>query len=1791
MVKHTRTKEEERRCCPPEKPVDNDKTSEKVEYANYVRNTKYKEVIQGRAQNVEVLNVLSSSISVRFEYVGYPREFIYQIEEPQTKTTTRYTVNASQGTTFTFNGLSHNTRYLINIYVKYVTITPYGLSSPISVRTPNEFKVTDFILSARNISVTVDFAQSPSNPPKYIVYLTDISGITVNQTVENVFLDDFQAPRKIVTFDNLVNDVSYSVYIDTFYYLDDGTQKQILRSATQTIRTLRENKIFDIQYSNITGNSVDLSFQPIEHENVSSYVIRFTEQNTTPDGVVDASTFIVHDDSEKNVTISDLKRNQLYRIDISNTYIQFNNTYENSFEFQTRNEGEVLNISNENDMYNAFGTITFSKSPFTETYLTYINDLSYITYDISYSANQVNSVHYSSVPFKQVNSVSDNIDSYTIGSLANPLLDISTTYYLYVRTKYYLHNGQINVYDASGVFQTLHEGPVQDISFTDINAYDVDISFSSIYTPVEYFVRLYNVRKASQIIKRIAYTSGVINVNFTNLINNREEYKVEVKSVFNNGHEYNLDSSFNTTNEGALDTIDFYHYDNSVNVFLDIFEPSYQDMSNAVVLYMNGISNEITFDSSYIYQNHYFQNDITLTNDVSSHTLSLHGVSSYFYLHWQDSKTNVYDTSYTITISNEHGINEQIQVPQYFGEEPIQPYNTKRSQLIDLGNKISNTTIAVSNATSNAVNIKNMYLYPVARTFADLSVNTVYDISLVNTFPVTNNSYTYETRFQTHNNFYMEDIHFSNHTGYTIDFEPSGNVHYDTFYRITEPNSDIVGEGEFPYLEDNVITVGNNPELKPDTSYNFEIIGKFIQLDLPFYPSYHYYVNYFHTSTLNESRINDLSFSTIRAETVTFNKTGLDVSGANDISRIDISFVNQVTGNIDVFQSTSDPQRTIHGLILDTSYALQVKHTYNSGNIYFSQGFPFKTKNQSGVKLLYNYLFTQSFIHRIDILKDTINDISYGTVLFQYNPAIGEPVKNTISIEDTSTDINYTDISNNPSREFVEIADFSGGGILRENTTYRFSVTTEYADGNEYITHDTVKIEETNILNTNFVLGVSAQLNYDENQDLYHNVPDHWSLHEGYVAFDESSDDPNGNPTIVETQNTGIPGNVVLLNHVAYPYKLSRLEQVITVQLLAQEYEIQYFAANLYNPNTRPIFATYQTNTNIYTDSNIRYHVFLEDILSGSPLENSYDDILDTSNNSTLWSKHQLKFSLNTKIPQDTVKLVIERVGYEYNMLGIMNVQLKTISKTNKDLSVGLRRSINNELSLIYNVEPIINQNEYYTTAQYYNVRIIYDDTPTLLTNSGKTVISHVLYIKDVSNSIEIPVDITGYNVPLLDGTIVPGYDVSGVNFGSYVGLKNGYLYTFYIITTYDDNSSNSSNEFGAYMNPLRSPVLLIENLEGDKSLVHRYLQNSSLDSTYRVEFKYRSAFGKQGSYTNEMYITNVTDDISQNTFIPTNTNTIVFQGKEDTKIEQLDENKTYRVKIVTAYNDGQTFETPEFDFSANFQSYHVQSTPTHTLVHLFDNLMYEFQADDTTINTQTPFQIQVQGLPNKLHFPSLGYVVVGSGGSGGSTNFFHTYNFTGGHGGWCENGYIQTTEDSSYNIYVASKSSGLSLSKHVLGGDTDVVGFQGLYSSIETMDGVYIVRADGGNGSFGSRTSDISINTFNSVQEKDICNNMVVYREVSPFRTYGRGGDYDPTNNNGTDGKTISFNGVPERYTTFQHIFGGGGGSSISGSSGGNGGGGDTGIPGSQCSGGGGGGGNTTGGSGVVYIWGTFTP
>ena len=1522
MVKHTRTKEEERRCCPPEKPIDNNKTSEKVEYANYVRNTKYKEVVQGRAQNVEVFNVASSSVSVRFKYVGYPRQYIYQIEEPIAKTTARYTVDATQGTTFTFNGLQHNTRYFINVFVKYVTTTPYGLESPISIRTPNELYVTDFILSARNVSVNVDFAQSPSNPKKYVVYLSNGSNINRNQTIENVFFSDYQEPRKRITFENLDNNVTYSVYIESIYLFEDGSEKPRLRSATKTITTLKESSVQTLNYYNITGNSVDISFQVVEPNNVIVYNIQFIEQIKTDDGFQNGNVTNISSPNSY-VSVNLLKLNTNYKIQISNTY-NSTNEYVNTFNnFRTRNERAVTNITENNIMYNEYGTVTFLSSPFIDN--GYPNDLSYITYDISYSESP-NPSPYPSL-YTTVYNSNENIDEYNIGNENNPVLKINTIYYFYVRTTYYHGSGQHNVYDASGIFQTLFEGPIQTIQFTDINAYDVNIKFIDVYTPLSYNVQLIDILLAK--ITGIDTTENTqqYNVYFDNLKNNNN-YDIRINSVFENNHVYTVDVSFNTLNEGLLNRIDFYHYDNSFNVFIDIYSSNFDDISNNVHLYLNNTKTEITFDASYIYETNYFPNGLILSTfqNSSEQTLSLHGVDSLFYIQWEDYKDqNTYDVSYVITISNEHGFYKNLQVPAIYGEESIKIYNTKRSQLINLNNKTSHTTVSITNTSSNPVYIENVTIHPVAHTYTGLTNNTIYDISLTNFFVNTNNSYTYETKVKTHNDYYVEDVYFLNHTGYTFDFEPSGNIHNITYYNITQTTNNYL----IPYGQDIIntnnlpITIGGVTELTPDTSYTLQFTSKFIQLDLPFYPSYHYYVNYFETKTLNESRIKDISFYTIRANSAELRESDVDVSNILSIESFDFTFV-QSNGNQNIYHNIQSltPYYLFSGLTLNTSYSINVVHTYNYGNKnqYTSTGFSLQTAFQSSVVLLKNFFYIESFVHRVDFISST----NFASVYIKFLPAIGNPSGNTFYVRDVITNSVYS-FHFTTTNTLVEF-DFSGVAnttipYLIQNQKYEFYVDTSYSDGNVYRTIiDDVSMVETNIFNSNNILEVdSSLLSYDTYNKWYNNIPTDWVLKNGYMAYDTQQSDPNLNPTIIAVSNTTIHGFSALLNYSAYPYEFSSLEQPIELELLPQTYEIRLFAANIYDPNVTPQFIPYpyQPNTYIYTHSNIKFDVFLQDIVSGNVYDYSLQSI-ETNHNTRDWYLYTYTFPLNMSIPPNNVKIVIQRTGYEYNILGIMNVQLK-VSGPNTDYSVGILRNINNDFSLIYNVEPIlpINDSNPYKNATNYNVRVVYENVQTNLTLNN-----HALYVTDVSNGyVSNPILLSG-NVNI-DGVDISGMDISGsiIQFpNAYSGLQKSYLYSFYIESNFmNPSSSYTTISYETYILPYRSPVLFLENSEGDDSLIHKYLQNSSLDGTYRVEIQYQLPYGNFEQYINRLYIRKPSSGEFVEANIPSNVYKYIFNGTKDGQIPTLEEDITYTLQLETIYNDGRTYITPEFDFSANF--------------------------------------------------------------------------------------------------------------------------------------------------------------------------------------------------------------------------------------------------------------------------------
>ena len=306
--------------------------------------------------------------------------------------------------------------------------------------------------------------------------------------------------------------------------------------------------------------------------------------------------------------------------------------------------------------------------------------------------------------------------------------------------------------------------------------------------------------------------------------------------------------------------------------------------------------------------------------------------------------------------------------------------------------------------------------------------------------------------------------------------------------------------------------------------------------------------------------------------------------------------------------------------------------------------------------------------------------------------------------------------------------------------------------------------------------------------------------------------------------------------------------------------------------------------------------------------------------------------------------------------------------------------------------------------------------------------------------------------------------------------------------------------------------------------------------------------------------------------------------GLENSDISNLIQGETYEVFIRTTYNNDQTFDTPTFDFSASFDYSFSITYSSNSNANTIDdfkpsgssviNNMYMFKADTGVINAHSVYKLETSGLKD-LHYANVYCVVGGAGGSGGKKESYginqpqgysnNKHNTSGGHGGWLENSHFYVSNDLSYHVYVASKSSGhiqpitnflntgisyltdSDLSFDLI--EHDVLGINGLYSSIQSDN--IIIKADGGNGSFGTRnvivgdTSDVSIRTYNHIYSEDISYAIGYVKPNAKTRSYGRGGDVyiaTITNNGangrpGEDGIDLSFNGIDISY-------GGGGGS-----------------------------------------------
>ena len=864
---------------------------------------------------------------------------------------------------------------------------------------------------------------------------------------------------------------------------------------------------------------------------------------------------------------------------------------------------------------------------------------------------------------------------------------------------------------------------------------------------------------------------------------------------------------------------------------------------------------------------------ITINNNVYTKTEVLTGPTTTFYFLWTEyANYNNANYGYTLTISNEFMKYERT-IPSL--GETIRPYiSTNRSSIVDLSRNSSRTTITFESMAT----ISNIVVYPVAKIIDNFNDSSI-DISMSNHFNETLNSYTHISSVYNKNEIPLPDISFSYITGYSFSFKPIRSSHYDTYYRILQATNGV----ENKFTGDNVVQA---TDLTPDTSYTILTNISYPQPSQFLYPSFQNYEKAFYISTRNESRIASLDITNIRAESIYLQIS--DVSNSSDISRFDISFIKN--NNVIKFVSLTNSQfpYTVSELPFYSNFSVVTNHVYSTtGNTYNSSGFSFSTKNQSKVARIPGIV--NDLVHRIDDIGESMN------LYIKFGSPVGDYSYNTLYFKRFSDSI-YTSYAI-PYDVFD--FDFSGvsGTLILKNQRYSIYISTTYGDGNTYdtTTFDFYAIQQS-VLNLNYSLAYTSTTN-----------PTFYSLINGFMSKDQD---------LV---------SVASLYHTPFPYPFSRLAQTIAVELDVKKYSISLWYANSYDSSTRTYYNALNT---MRTNNTVLFSVYLEDAASLSPIQNTRSLIRSTS---TAWSRFDVSFSLNTKRDISTVNLVIERNGYEYNMLTLKDIRFQQQPENNKDDSVGILRNIFGEESLLYNIDVFQYGSAAYdtfSTATEYSVTIKYDNSVAeeLVSKFLGSYYTHTLYIS--SSSRYQSFDITGKSVSDFSGFQVN----SQVGFGIYPGEK----YELYVQTDYTfyqtvNVQSNLTEKVSFYAVPYQSPARIIYNVSfGYYTLVDYFsrMRQTNLFSQYLDEDMYAvnlcfdPPLGETNTFRNTLHITNMSDGKNIEVNIPSSQTFFTFRGVDHSDISGLYLDTSYQIYISTMYTSGNSFNTSSFVFRIPDVSY-----------------------------------------------------------------------------------------------------------------------------------------------------------------------------------------------------------------------------------------------------------------------------
>jgi hypothetical protein len=409
--------------------------SQAMLYANYVGGNRriYKTIIEGQVTEIKMIRATPNTATVTYTFVAKPLYIEMVVINIQDIGDTQ-SFNVYENP-FVITNLRPNSYYTINAYTVYISNNRYLNVFENAVRTLYEGPPLEpiFITNPEYDSAILHFTKAIGVPTS--INLTVLNNAN---TSDRFFYPNITSPYLIT---GLTPNVTYDISLSSFY---EKTQNSYSAEyKTRIFETYNENYPVFLGVSNITNVGATITFRytgfpsqniiKVTNVKIPTNIVTITKTNS--DTVITFDTLPI--DSSFNLTITSIYNatGHIYPVNIPNV-------------FHTLNESPVPVVTVISILGDAF-SIQFIKAAG-----------NVLSYDVTIVGVNGQTIHYNYT----------TVPPY----IEFPFLAVFTNYTLTIRSNYIVNT---YTYTYPGYIQTLNEGPIAEITYSNVENTSAQVSF------------------------------------------------------------------------------------------------------------------------------------------------------------------------------------------------------------------------------------------------------------------------------------------------------------------------------------------------------------------------------------------------------------------------------------------------------------------------------------------------------------------------------------------------------------------------------------------------------------------------------------------------------------------------------------------------------------------------------------------------------------------------------------------------------------------------------------------------------------------------------------------------------------------------------------------------------------------------------------------------------------------------------------------------------------------------------------------------------------------------------------------------------------------------------------------------------------------------------------------------------------------------------------------------------------------------------------------------------------------